>query len=291
MRVYLAGPMRGQPGCGFPAFDAARDLLIRLGHQPVSPADMDRAVGFDGTGDPPDGFTQRAMRRDVEAILSCDAVAFLPGWESSKGARAERVVAESIGLPSYRVDATTFYRESVIGICGYARAGKDTLARIIADLGYEHRSFAGPMKPMLYALDPTVRLETGFGTVSQLVDAFGWEAAKTHDEVRRLLQRLGTEAGRAHLGQDVWVNALFAASSSGRLVISDCRFPNEADAIRAKGGVVVRVERPGVRPVNRHTSETALDDYEPDLVVANDETIDDLRPWAHKAVSLAEHRS
>lgn len=49
MQVYIAGKMRGIPYFNFPEFDKARDRLLGLGLKPVSPADMDRAVGFDPT--------------------------------------------------------------------------------------------------------------------------------------------------------------------------------------------------------------------------------------------------
>ncbi len=76
--------------------------------------------------------------------------------------------------------------------------------------------------------------------------------------------------------EDVWVKALLDGGMPARLAISDVRFPNEADAIRAFGGLVVRVERPGVGPINGHESEIALDGYDFDLVVVNDGTLDEL---------------
>lgn len=90
MRLYLGGPMRGYDLYNFPAFDAARDLLTAAGHEVVSPADLDRAIGFDPARDSADEtFVTEAMRRDLAAIDSCDAVALLDGWESSEGANAE----------------------------------------------------------------------------------------------------------------------------------------------------------------------------------------------------------
>lgn len=299
MHVYIAGPMRGYDHYNFPAFDAARDLLWSLGHDPVSPADMDRDVGITEDSELPEGFTQTALRRDFAAVLMCDAVAFLPGWEASSGARAERNVAESIGLPCYRVipESRQFYRESLIGISGYARVGKDTLASFIVGHGYEQRSFAAPLKQMLYDLNPTVRLGrdardacTGdyiYATIQEIVDSVGWEGAKTDTEVRQLLQRLGTDAGRKNLGENVWVDALLNAPSAGRVVVADCRFPNEAQAIRDDGGIVIRLTRPGFGPVNAHVSETALDTFWFDCVVQNNGAIGDLGTAADRIVGNA----
>lgn len=286
MRIYIAGPMRGIPLYNFPAFDAARDLLGSLGHDPVSPADMDREIGFDEyTATIPPTFVRDALRRDFGALLGCEAIALLPGWETSSGAQSERRVADAIGLPAYRVAGGAFYRESTIGIAGYARSGKDTLARFVAAHGYEQRSFAAPMKAMLYALNPVAAL--GHQRLAGLVDGLGWEGAKQIEEVRALLQRLGTDAGRRHLGDAVWVEALLRTPSAGRIVVSDVRFPNEADALRARGGIVVRVTRPGVEAVNDHPSEHALDDYGFDLVVANEGSVEDLKRAADHVVELA----
>lgn len=279
MRIYLAGPMRGYPLWNFPAFDAARDYLTSLGHEVISPADIDRANGVNEyTTELPDGFIHVALRRDFNAIIKSEAIAFLPGWESSSGVRAERQVGRHIGIPFYRVDPLrkTFTREIVIGLSGYARAGKDTAAAALVERhGFTRTAFADALRDMLYALNPSIPIATDkeidvpyHAPLQDLVDSFGWEGAKSEPHVRKLLQRLGTEAGRAVLGQDIWVDTLFR-SPPARLVIPDVRFPNEAEAIKAHGGVVIRVDRPGCQPVNGHPSETALDDFNFDSVVHN----------------------
>lgn len=110
MRCYIAGPMRGYPLFNFPAFDAARDWLILLEWQPVSPADLDRQVGvtqFTAPDTMPENFIYDALRRDFMALCQCEAIVFLPGWESSSGAKAERFVAEQIGLKVFYMDPET----------------------------------------------------------------------------------------------------------------------------------------------------------------------------------------
>lgn len=129
--------------------------------------------------------------------------------------------------------------------------------------------------------------------------------------IREFLQMLGTDAIRLGLHENTWVNALMSdyvhvktikvnGSFNGDMldqdtimkdlkkfvtivdeypnwVITDCRFENEAAAVKAKGGIVVRVNRPGVQPVNRHQSEVELDNYHFDYVINNNGTIDDLK--------------
>lgn len=122
---------------------------------------------------------------------------------------------------------------------------------------------------------------------------------------REFLQKLGTDGLRDGLHQNVWVNALFAdyvgekvedgyqrvvKSAEGipvdfeyeveypNWIITDCRFPNEAQAVKARDGIIIRVLRPGNDPVNLHSSETSLDDYSFDDVILNDGTVEDLIP-------------
>lgn len=106
-RVYTAGPMRNIPLFNFPAFDEASTTLRKQGWSVVSPADLDRKHGFNGDSD--EGLTEEfyneAMKRDIVALLTVDAIALLPGWEASEGANVELAVAKAIGLELF------FYKE------------------------------------------------------------------------------------------------------------------------------------------------------------------------------------
>lgn len=108
MKVYIAGPMTGIPYFNFPAFDQAAAKLRKRGYLPLSPADIDRKAGFDALDMPEDSdwFTlpkglnlREIVRRDVLAIVDeADGYYTLPGWEASKGARAEVALCEWLGL-------------------------------------------------------------------------------------------------------------------------------------------------------------------------------------------------
>lgn len=102
MKAYLAGPMRGKKHYNFPAFDAAAKDLREKGWEIISPADIDRDMGFDpvnGTGVEPS--LEECIKRDTVAVLDCEAIILLPGWEKSVGARAELALAEWAGKPAY----------------------------------------------------------------------------------------------------------------------------------------------------------------------------------------------
>lgn len=105
--IYLSGPMSGVPELNGPAFrEAAR--VIREAHpdwELISPFEMD-------TYEDVTTWTWKDyMRRDIEAILYADAIALLPGWMSSRGARLEHHVAREMGLDIYFMisDGDTFH--------------------------------------------------------------------------------------------------------------------------------------------------------------------------------------
>ena len=118
---------------------------------------------------------------------------------------------------------------------------------------------------------------------------------------RKLLQLLGTEAGRNVIHPNIWVNALFADYNTlgfdyegsvdkeikgswiyPNWIITDVRFSNEAQAIKDRGGIVIRVNRLDVDkfttnfPQTLHPSETALDNYNFDYVINNEGSIEEL---------------
>lgn len=175
-------------------------------------------------------------------------------------------------------------RYNLVGLTGYARSGKDTAAQVLINKGFNRVAFADPMKNMLYALNPIV-VECSELRLREIVDRDGWEGAKRLSEVRELLQRVGTDAGRTILGDNIWIDtAMKKANPCGikgctchPTVITDVRFTNEARAILAAGGTVIRVTRPGVQPANDHVSETQLD--KSDLIahtIINDGTVSQL---------------
>jgi hypothetical protein len=105
--------------------------------------------------------------------------------------------------------------------------------------------------------------------------------------VRDFLQKLGTDALRDGLHKNTWVNALMSdyvgmydldtdKTTYPNWVITDTRFPNEAQAIKQANGIIIRVERPGVKPINNHPSEVSLDKWEFDHVIENKGSVEDL---------------
>lgn len=171
----------------------------------------------------------------------------------------------------------------LIGLSGYARSGKNTVGQILEDgYGFRQESFAQALKNVAAEINPTI--STGGGGASPLATMFSiyedWDAVKDAvPAAREFLQRLGV-ACRGQIGPNVWVDALarrLRTHPSARYVITDVRFPNEANFITDMGGQVWRIERPGYGPVNDHSSETALDLYGFDRTIVNDGSLTELR--------------
>jgi hypothetical protein len=166
----------------------------------------------------------------------------------------------------------------IIGLTGYAQAGKDSVANILVEhYGYTRVAFADPIRELLYQTNPAVK--DGGYRVQGVVDGYGWDVAKTaFPEVRNMLQSLGVGA-RKTFGDMFWVQqALRQVNSEGNFVIADVRYPNEAKAIRDyDNSQIWRIKRSGVIPVNAHASETAMDGEKVDQIFVNNGTLDDLK--------------
>ncbi len=170
----------------------------------------------------------------------------------------------------------------IIGLSGYARSGKDTVANILVDTGkWQRISFAAKLKEAVYLLNPyipTGERDGGIRRLQYIIEQMGEDKAKDYGtEYRRLLQVMGTEVGRNLFGENFWVDiALKTADPDKHIVITDCRFLNEAQGVVDLGGQVWRIRRPGTGPVNNHPSETSLDEWDFDLFIDNDGTIEQL---------------
>src|SRR5690606_1097628 len=148
----------------------------------------------------------------------------------------------------------------LLGLSGFAGSGKDTVADILVkNHGFARYGLADPMRQALYTLNPSCHGVS----LAALVDSHGWDGAKRDPffgpEVRRLLQRFGTEVGREQWGENFWVDLAFeACKHETNVVIPDVRFPNEAQDVRDRQGQVGRIDRPGVGPLNGHSSDAGL---------------------------------
>jgi hypothetical protein len=279
MKVYIAGPMTGYEEFNFPQFFQAERELVALGHTPLNPAwnnglNLEEAVenaNYDGRS------WQDYMRKDLNFLSQADAVVVLEGWKKSKGAKLEVHIARQLDIPVMILeDGKLVPRIEVLGIAGYARSGKDSVAQELNKQGYVSMSFAGPIKKAISILDP--KMEDG-KSYKDIVAEHGLESAKDkYPEVRRLLQIFGTEVGRTMFGEDFWVDhALNSIPDGLKVVFTDVRYPNEANAIKDFGGEVWWISREGIGPLNDHASENSLTDYTFEFYIDNNGTLEELQ--------------
>jgi hypothetical protein len=189
----------------------------------------------------------------------------------------------------------------IIGVCGLIGAGKDTIADYLVNIHeFRRESFAGTLKDAVSAVFGWDRVMLEGRTKSsrewrERPDV--WWSQRLDREItpRWVLQYWGTEVCRRGFHDDIWIASLEnkLQNSQDNVVISDCRFPNEIEAIRRAGGHVIRVMRgpdpdwfnvamahikqDQAMPDNLpHASEWAWAGTEFDAMIYNNGTLDDL---------------
>lgn len=190
----------------------------------------------------------------------------------------------------------------LIGLHGKAQHGKDTIYKILneqLDFPVQRDAFADRLKlSAIRNFFPTIDLKGAYAICERLKADGGAVMIADRDgelEVvsgREFLQHYGTEAHRQVFADDFWISAVLPDLSDplhfGRtfdedpwnlLVITDVRFPNEAEAIRKAGGVIWHVIRPELEQgdADPHPSEQPLPEELIDSLIINGGSLDDLR--------------
>ena len=192
----------------------------------------------------------------------------------------------------------------LIGICGAARAGKDSVAKAMTQILVDTRneklqdhviateSFAAPIKSMVAMLLDFF----GYGSImnpNTLAPYLEGDEKETELEnigasARKLMQTLGTDWGRKVINDDIWLNSMEErithygeAKKHGHegafVIITDVRFDNEAEMIKRKGGVIVQVTTTReTDAAPEHDSERGVSACMVDSIIPNDKDIEDL---------------
>ena len=209
----------------------------------------------------------------------------------------------------------------IISIAGLIGSGKDTAADYLCTFhGFKRMSFAGTLKDAVAAVfDWDRELLEGSTKTSrewrEQVDE--WWANRLgipHLTPRWVLQQWGTEVCRQNFHNDIWVASVEnkLRNTKNDIVITDCRFPNELQAIKGAGGTTVRchrgpnpdwyqyaeiyntVQNAGQRELcmaklkhyNVHASEYSSVGFEYDVHLDNNGTIDDLHKQIASVINL-----
>lgn len=175
----------------------------------------------------------------------------------------------------------------IIGLGYQARSGKDSVGDYLAAYhGFKKTAFAESLKEacrVIFHLDDRHL----HGELKEEMHPF-WATTP-----RDILQRVGTEALRRGFDEDVWVKSAHLRvkqAPTTNWVLTDVRFPNEAEAIKSWGGQVFcidRPERPDLIATNKHASEVSMDAYDGwDGVISNVGTLNELYAAAREAMGL-----
>ena len=169
----------------------------------------------------------------------------------------------------------------LIGLCGLPSNGKDTIALYLAKRhGFQVGRMASGLKNMLRELLRHSGVETS--VIEQMIEGSLKEVPSPYlagKTPRWAMQTLGTEWGRACLGEniwgDIWERYTSAAIDNGKSVVcTDIRFENEQERVKRLGGFIVLVNgRNGM--ASGHTSDR-MDWLVPDYTIENNGTMKEL---------------
>jgi len=193
----------------------------------------------------------------------------------------------------------------LIGLLGRIGSGKGSVAdELVNTYGFRQDSYASTLKDITALLFNWDRAMLEGNTPEsradrELVDEWWSEKLGIENFTPRLaLQLIGTDVFRNNFHPDIWMLSVMSRYKDDNVVISDCRFPNEVQAIREMGGRIIRVDR-GEEPewwpcakdaadsmieavermdthYNIHASEWAWASQIPDEVILNNGTLDEL---------------
>lgn len=158
----------------------------------------------------------------------------------------------------------------LIALTGVARSGKDTAGQFFCSTyGFTQYAFADPIRAGLRAALGLTNWHFNEGKEIPIL---------SHGKSpRQLMQLFATEFGRNLVHPNVWLmRAETAVLNVKDLVITDCRFDNEAAWVREHGGYVIRITRDNAPQVSAHISENGVSEELVDFKVKNNGTLEEL---------------
>lgn len=167
----------------------------------------------------------------------------------------------------------------LIGLSGKMGVGKDYIAHNIILPYLEKKN----IKTLIIAFADQIKVNTSVKNNISLSKMYDTK----NENIRKLLQKEGTENGRDKYGNNIWIDYVdkwidvYSKRGIQAFIIIDCRFKNEVEYIKKNNGVIFRIEAPlrnkeriynekNSLEIQKHISEIDLDDYKFDNIINND---------------------
>ena len=240
--------------------------------------------------------------------------------EQAASSKADRLGALAAELKEDSEHVTRDERISIVGVGGLLTSGKDAFADyLVTSWGYTKTFMSNPLHQWMLTQNPWIKLdkpvrcmegwtlEPGeFHPFNYIVHQVGYTEAKEQTEIRRALQRIGTECGRKLISENVWADAMereirqLLERGINHIVVTGIRYENELQMIQRLGGETVWIERPSARASHEekirsaaasadtatHSSEVSLDVKRFDSVIENDGSLEQLFARADRWVGV-----
>lgn len=125
------------------------------------------------------------------------------------------------------------------------------------------------------AINQGLRKDNTSGYKGVTKDKHRWRADSQVNYERKFLGYFNTAEEASEAYEEEFSKRFIEESISintNNFIITDTRFPNELEAVKKRGGITIRVNRPGLTKSN-HLSETSLDSATFDFIINNDKDI------------------
>jgi dephospho-CoA kinase len=164
----------------------------------------------------------------------------------------------------------------IIGICGFKRSGKDTVANYISkNYDYVHKKISQPLKDIIHSLFG-MNCETDKETINEQ-----WNITS-----RKAMEFIGTEIFQYKIQEllpdiqrNFWIKSLLDNNNDNKIVLSDLRFQHEIDYIKSRNidlKIIKIIRFNNINMDVQHISEKEYVNFEPDYIIYNDGDLDKL---------------
>jgi hypothetical protein len=154
----------------------------------------------------------------------------------------------------------------IIGLVGRSRVGKDTVAEMLSQQGYQVKRLAAPVKEACKCI---------YGWDDNMVESELKESRDVKwDVTPRMAMVHMTQSVRQFMGSDFFTRRFFDSWNGNPTVIPDVRYEHDVNEIHRRGGLTIKITR---NDAPQHDFEVGVDSLYTKFTVDNNDSIDSLR--------------